>query len=41
MNKKAKNILGKLKLNYTVPILFTICYATIEIFCYANLIIGL
>ncbi|CAD8141534.1 unnamed protein product [Paramecium pentaurelia] len=41
MNKKAINIFGKLKLQYIVPILIAICYATIEIFCYANLIIGL
>ncbi|CAD8137097.1 unnamed protein product [Paramecium octaurelia] len=41
MNTKATRYFTKLKLNYVVPILFAISYAVIEIFCYANLIIGL
>ncbi|CAD8059304.1 unnamed protein product [Paramecium sonneborni] len=41
MNKKAKNIFKKLKLEYIVPIFISICYATIEIICYIYLILGL
>ncbi|CAD8144405.1 unnamed protein product [Paramecium octaurelia] len=41
LNKRSNQIFKKLKLQKFVPWMITISYVVIEIFCYANLIIGL